>query len=124
MAQFGVSRALPTADTQACCLIRPVSELIVRSVALVLCADHASSTNSVISRAKHSMKRAGQWFGWPPTGIHGSQSRHATRAGGRQRQNERMSARLINVQFCISLPAITAPSPHLFSYPSIHPWPP
>lgn len=95
MAQFGVFRALPTVDTQSCCLIRPASGLIVRSVVLVLCADYASSANAVISRAKHSMKRAGQWLGWPPTGIHGRQSRHAMRAGGRKRQ------------FCIFLPAIS-----------------
>lgn len=51
MAQFGVSRALPTVDSQACCLIRPASELIVRGVVLLLRADHASCTNDVISRA-------------------------------------------------------------------------
>lgn len=63
----------------------------------------------MISCAQLSLKRAGQQFGRPPTGIHGRQSKHAMRAGGRQRWNERMSARLINVQFCLSLPAITAP---------------
>lgn len=115
IAQFGVSRALPTADTKSCCLIRLVSELIVGGVLPLFCSDHASCTNDVISRAKYSVKSTGQQFGCPPTGIHGSPSRQGVRGGDKLRQ--------IDVQF---LHPLLHPSHSTYStvFLSIHPWPP
>lgn len=85
MARFGVSRALPTVDTQACCLIRPLSELIVRGVLLLLRADHASCTNDVIPRAKHSNEK-----GKPAVWMASNQySRQPEQPGHEGRQEER-----------------------------------
>ena len=80
-----MNAASPPVDAQACCLIRPVSELIVRGVVLLHVADHASFTNDVIPSAKHSMKRAGQWF-WKPSNRYSWQPEWKGREGSRERE--------------------------------------
>lgn len=119
--QFGVSRVSLYLQSRACCLIRLMSELIVRGVLLILRADHASCTNDVISRTKYSMKRADRQFGCPPTSSHGSQSRQGRRAGGRKWQPEADRCTFLHFPHCHPRSPPRSLLPHLFSHRSIHP---
>lgn len=98
------SRPSHVVDARAGCLIRPVPELIVKGILLLLCS-HASCTNMGISHAKHSMKK-GRLVVWMPSNRYSLQPEQAE-------------------HFCIFLFAMHPRCPiYWTTIPSIHPWPP
>lgn len=96
------SRPSHVVDARAGCLIRPVPELIVKGILLLLCG-HASCTNMGISHAKHSMKK-GRSVVWMSSNRYSLQPKQAG-------------------HFCIFLFAMHPRFllPHLLNHHPIHP---
>lgn len=100
------SRPSHVVDARAGCLIRPVSELIVKGILLLLCG-HASCTNMGISHAKHSTKK-GRSMVWMPS----------------NRYSLQQSRQGIFASFSLQCTLDSSCPIYWTTIPSIHPWPP